>query len=56
MGTSTELGMSVCSSETRIILVGPRGRHQSGSKKAECGSHVEEIDETCGSWRTNIIP
>ena len=25
-------------------------------RKAENGSHVEEIDETCGSWRTNIIP
>ena len=28
---------------------------QSGWKKREYGSHVEEIDETCGSWRTNVI-
>ena len=33
MGKSTELGMSVCSSETRIILVGKRGRHQNGWKQ-----------------------
>ena len=44
-GKSTELGMSVCSSKTRIILIGTRGWHQDGCKEAEFGSHVEEIDE-----------
>ena len=43
MGKSIKLGMLVCSSKTRIMLVGIRG----GWKKAEYGSHVEEID---GSW------
>ena len=41
MGKSIKLGMLVCSSKTRIMLVGVRG----GWKKAEYGSHVEEIDE-----------
>ena len=54
-GKSTELRMSVCSSKTRIILVGIRGWHQNDMKKAEYGSHVEEFDETCGSCTTNII-
>ena len=54
-GASTELGMSVCSSETRIVLVGTRGWHQNGLDKGEYGSHVEEINETFWSRRTNII-
>ena len=45
MAESTKLGMSVCSLKTQIILVGIRGRHQNGWKKAEYGSHVEEIDD-----------
>ena len=52
MGKSLGLGMSVCSSRTRIMLVGIHG----GWKKAEYGSHVEEIDEAGWCWRTNIIP
>ena len=50
MGKSAELGMLVCSSKTRIILVGIRGWHQKGWKEAEYGSHVEETDENCGVW------
>ena len=38
--------MSVCSSNTRMVFIGQRGRHQNGSKKAEHGFHVEEIGET----------
>ena len=37
---SAELGLSFCSQETRIILVGVRGRHQNGWKEAEYGTHV----------------
>ena len=55
IGKSSELGMSIRSSETRIVLVGLRWWHQNGWKKAEYGSNVEEFDETCGSWRTSII-
>ena len=36
--------MSVCSSTTRIILVGVRGCHQNGWKDADFGSQVEEFD------------
>ena len=46
MGNSPELRMFVCSSETRTILVGIRGRHQHDWKEAKYGSHVEEVDET----------
>ena len=42
---STKLGMFVCSSKTRIILIRKRGWHQNYWKEAEYGSHVEEIDE-----------
>ena len=47
MGKSTKLELSVCSSKTKIILVGLRGRHKNGGKKAEDASHVEDIDEEC---------
>ena len=53
MGKSTELGMSVYSTKTRIFIR-IRG-HKHGWKKAECGSHVEEIDETRWFWRTIMI-
>ena len=46
--------MSVCSSETKTILVGILS-HQNGWKTADYGSHVKEIDEICDLWRTNII-
>ena len=42
---STKLELSVCSSKTRIILIGTRGKYQCGWKEAENGSCVEEIDE-----------
>ena len=51
----TELGMLVCSSKTKIILIGMSGWHQHGWKEAEYGSCVEEIDEEFSSWWTNII-
>ena len=38
------LGMYVCSSETRVIFVSICGCHQNGWKEAEHGSHVKEID------------
>ena len=47
--------MPVCSSKTRIVLIGRRGWHQNGWKEAKSEPYVEEIDETCGSWRTNIM-
>ena len=55
-GKSAELGMSLCSSKTRIIFVSIRGRHQNGWKEAEYGSHVEEIHEKCWSWRKPSLP
>ena len=51
MGESTELGMSVFSSKTMIILIGTRGCNKNGWNKAEYGSHVEEIDEKRGPFR-----
>ena len=47
MGKSAELGMSVCSPKTRIILIGKRGLYQKGWKEAKHGAHVEEMDEKC---------
>ena len=38
MDKSTEMGMFICSSTTRIFLVGTRGWHENGRKKAEHGS------------------
>ena len=49
-----ELGMSICSSKTRIILFGKRGWHQNCWREADYGSHVEN-NEKCGYWRTHII-
>ena len=37
--------MSVCSSKTRIILIGTRGRLKNDREEAEYDSHVEQIDE-----------
>ena len=54
MGSSTELGMPICFSRTRFILIGVRGCLKMAGKK-QYGSQVEEGDEECGSWRTNII-
>ena len=54
----TEWRMPVCSQKTRIIHIGIRGWYQNGQNgwnEAEHGSHVEEIDETCGPWRTNVV-
>ena len=55
MGESTELGMYVPSSKTRVISASTCGWHQNGWKEAEHGSHVEETDEKIGHWRTHII-
>ena len=55
MGVNTELGMSVCSSKTMIILIGLCGWYWNDSKKAEYGSCVEQMDETRWSGRTNIV-
>ena len=55
MGKGTELGMSICSTKTWIFLIGIRGWCLNGWKQAEHGSLVEEIDETCWSWRANFI-
>ena len=41
---NSELGMSVRSSETRLICVRKCGWHQDGWKGADYGSHVEEFD------------
>ena len=55
MGKSAELGMPICSSNTRFLFIGVRGRHQNGWKEAKEGSHVEEINTKRRSWRTNVI-
>ena len=44
-GKIAELEMSVCSSETRIMLIGICGSRKSGWKEAEYGSRAEEVDE-----------
>ena len=44
---STECGMPVCSSKTKIILTGKCEWCQKDWKEAEYDSHVEEIDEQC---------
>ena len=54
MGKSTELGMSMLSSKTMITLVGIRGSHKNGWKKAAYGSHVEEMNESGRSRRANL--
>ena len=41
--------------KTRIVLVGIRESCKNDWKKAEYGSHVEEIDESCGRRRSNIM-
>ena len=46
---STKLGMSVCSSKTRIIFSVNVDDVKNGWKEAEHGHHVEEIVEKCGS-------
>ena len=43
VGQSFELGMSVCSSKTRIILIDVRERHKNGWKEADCDSHLEKL-------------
>ena len=43
MGKSAKLDMSVCSSKTRIILIGIRRRHKNSWKDEEYASHVEDI-------------
>ena len=45
----------VRSLETSVISVRMCGWHQNGWKETEYGSHVEEIEEKCGYWRTHII-
>ena len=55
MGSSTELGLSLRSPKTRIILLGPVIETEEGWKEAEYGSHVEEIDEKRWFKRNNII-
>ena len=49
--------MYVCSSKTKIILIGIRGWHfkQMAGKTSEYGSNMEQIDEQFGSWWTHII-
>ena len=41
--------MYVRSTKTGVISVSISERHQDGWKEAEDRSHVEEIDEKCGS-------
>ena len=56
LGKSAELGLLVCSSKTKIILpVHVDDIKMAHWKEAAYGSHVEEIDEECWSWRTNLI-
>ena len=40
-----QIGMSVCCRKQGLLFIGVRGRHTNGWKQADCGSHVEEIDE-----------
>ena len=48
MAKSTELGRSICASETWIILIGIRGWHQNGWKRVEYGSQ-------CGRNRWKML-
>ena len=57
MEKRTKLRMSILFIEKQwLFLIGKRGRHEKWlEKETECGSHVEETDEKCWSWRTNVI-
>ena len=55
VGQNTVLGMSFCSLETKIILVGIRGWHENVWKHAEYGSHMEVMIEKKRYWRTHVI-
>ena len=54
-GKNFELGMYVRSSKKKVISVRVWGWLRKGWKRAEYGSHAEEIDEKCGYWRTHTI-
>ena len=56
MGESTNLGMYVRSSPTRIILIHVRGRHQDGRKETQFGVNVDTFDEQGWSGDTNAVP
>ena len=47
MRTNAEFVMYVCSSKTKIILIGIRGWDENGWKKAEYGSHVHHFLIMC---------
>ena len=55
MGKSSELGKSICSSETRFFWRENVEYIKMAERKQNMAHHMEEIDETRGSWRTNII-
>ena len=55
MGKKCRIGNVFLFIENRDFLIGFRGWYQNGWKEGEYGSHVEEMDDTRRSWRTDII-
>ena len=55
MGKSTELGMSFFHRKQRLFFSVYVNDIKMAGTKQKHGSHVEEIDEKSGSWRTHII-
>ena len=55
MGESSKLGMSLCSSWTRIILLCVCGRHKIGWKETKHWSDVETTQQRSRFGRTNIF-
>ena len=56
MGENSKLGMSLCSSWKRIILICVCGWHKIGWKETQHWSNVETTQQTSWFGKTNIIP
>ena len=55
VGEKYQIGNACSFTENKVNLIGQRGWHQNGRKEAEFSSCVEEIEERCWHWGTNII-
>ena len=55
MGENSKLGMSLCTSWKRIILICVCGWHKIGWKEAKSSSDVESIQKRSRFGRTNIV-
>ena len=56
LGESSKLGMSLCTSSKRIILICVCGRHQIGWKETKPWSDVETTQQRSWFGRTSIFP